>query len=307
MRLSLPSFAAGALAATVLVAFPATALVSMAADPHPTTYDGTSPALTLNPVEFVTGASINAAQAPSADMCATMPWNTSIPLRLRWTGSDATSGVAGFDVWGEGPPFEGVQKLVAGTSATTYALTGYNYEGDCGEGQAFDKQFWVVAKDNRGNAASSGLASPNVNAWQENGTDPLGAAGIPVTKTGTWSVASCTCFNNGKTLYSTAAGASLSYKVTTSRPGQTVAIVMEKNTNRGTANISVDGGTATAVNTQASSATHRVIVWQKVLSVGTHTIKVANAGTSGHSRVDVDGVLLTVGQGTSSAPEPANP
>jgi hypothetical protein len=306
MRLSLPSFAAGALAATVLLAVPATALVASTAttDPHPTTYDGTSPSLTLGPVEFVVGSSIDAADLPAAEMCDSQPWNVSIPLRLRWSGSDATSGLAGYDVWGTGPSFNGSEKLVNATSATTYGLTGYNYEGDCGGGSAFDKAFWVVAKDNRGNTASTNLVSPNVTAWQETGADPVGDAGIPVTRTGTWTVASCSCFNNGKTLYSTAAGASLSYKVTTTRPGQTVAIVVEKNSNRGTANISVDGGTATAVNTQASSATHRVVVWQKVLSVGTHTVKVTNAGTSGHSRVDVDAVLLTVGQGTSSPPEP---
>ncbi|MET0997391.1 MAG: hypothetical protein ABWX73_01640, partial [Marmoricola sp.] len=69
MRLSLPSFAAGALAATVLVAVPATALggATSAADPHPHTYDGTSPAFTLSPVEFRIGSSIDAADAPAAE------------------------------------------------------------------------------------------------------------------------------------------------------------------------------------------------------------------------------------------------
>jgi hypothetical protein len=309
MRLSIPSFAAGVLVATVLVAVPATALVGSApaADPHPSTYDGTAPVLTLNPVEFVTGSSIDAAQAPTPTMCDSQPWNVNVPLRLRWSGSDATSGLAGYDVWGTGPSFDGNQKIVSATAATTSPIQGYNYEGDCGGGSDFDRQFWVVSRDNRGNTASSNLVSPSLDAWQENGTDPLGDPGIPVTRTGTWTSASCTCFNNGKVLYSTTAGASLSYKVTTTRPGQTVAIVMEKNTNRGTANISVDGATATAVSTHASSATHRVIVWQKLLTVGTHTVKVANAGTSGHARIDVDAVLVTVGQGTSSPPEPVTP
>jgi hypothetical protein len=67
---------------------------------------------------------------------------------------------------------------------------------------------------------------------------------------------------------------------------------MAKNTNRGVADVSVDGGTAQAVDTFASIPTHRVIVWQKVLSPGTHAIKVTNAGTAGRSRIDVDAVLL---------------
>ena len=306
MRLSIPSFAAGAAAATVLVALPAMAIggATTATDAHPTTYDGTAPALTLNPVEFRVGSSIDAATAAGSDACTGNPWNVNVPLRLRWSGSDATSGLAGYDVWGTGPSFDGSEKLVAATTATTYNLTGYNYEGDCGGGAAFDQAYWVVNKDNRGNIASSNLVSPNLHAWQETGADPIGDPGLTVTRTGTWTAASCTCFNNGKTLYSTAAGASLSYRVPVTNPGQTVAVVVDKNTNRGTVNISVDGGAATAVNTQASSPVHRVIVWQKGLGVGTHTVTLTNAGTAGHSRVDVDAVLLTVGQGTSAPPEP---
>ena len=305
MRVSIPSFAAGALAAMVLVAVPATALVSsQAADSHPNIYDGTSPTFTLSPTQFRIGSSIDAAQPPASDTCSTMPWNTNIPQQLKWSGSDATSGVAGYDVWGTGPSFDPNTKLVDGTSATSYNLTGYNYDGTCGGGQEFDKAFWVVSKDNRGNTASSNLVRPNVQVWQETGRDELGGPGITLVKTGTWTTASCTCFNNGKVLYATAAGASLTYTVTSTGPGQTVAIVMEKASNRGTANISVDGGTATAVNTQTSSPTHRVIVFQKTLSVGTHKVKVGSAGTAGHARIDVDAVMLTSAQGDTSPPEP---
>jgi hypothetical protein len=94
-------------------------------------------------------------------------------------------------------------------------------------------------------------------------------------------------------LYSTAKYAALSYKVTTTAPSQVVGVVMEKASNRGTVNISVDGGTATAVNTNAASTAHRVVVWQKVLTRGVHTIKLTNAGTTGHARIDVDAIMLT--------------
>lgn len=306
MRLSIPSFAAGAAVALVLAAVPATAVVgAMASDAHPTTYDGTSPSFTLNPVEFVVGSSIDAADADTGD-CGSTPWNLAVPLRLRWTASDATSGIAGYDVWGTGAAFDGNDKLVSDTTSTTYAFNGFNYDADCGGGSAFDKAYWVVARDNRGNTASSGQVDPFMSVWQETGAGPTGEAGLPLTKTGTWTAASCTCFNNGKTLYSTASGASLSYKVTATGPGQTVALVMEKASNRGTANISVDGGTATAVSTNGAT-THRVIVWQKALSVGTHTVKVSNAGTAGHSRIDVDAVMLTGPQTGSAPPEPITP
>jgi hypothetical protein len=85
----------------------------------------------------------------------------------------------------------------------------------------------------------------------------------------------------------------LTSKVTTTKPGQTVSVVAEKNSNRGRVNISLDGGTAASVDTYASSPTHRVITWQKTLSVGTHTLKLSNAGTTGRSRVNIDTILLT--------------
>ncbi len=296
-HLSLPSFAAGAALALVLAAVPATAAYRMAAapDPHPTTYDGTSPTLTLQPPSFVLGASIDAASDPAVNDCAI--WNLQVPLRLTWSGSDATSGVAGYDVWEAGPGVDTADGVVvqADVGSTTYRFNGGNYDSDCGGG-AQDEEFWVAARDNRGNGARSAAVSQRVGIFQEDGFDArfggnLGDVSSP-TRSGGWSTSNCTCFNGGHTYYSTATGAALSYTVTVQRPGQTVAVVMEKNTNRGRAAISVDGGTASSVETYAPSATHRVIVWQRSLGVGRHTLRIANAGTAGRSRIDVDSLLL---------------
>ena len=304
MRAQLPPFIAGALAAVLLVALPAAALVSAApaADPNPNTFDGTAPTLALRPVEFVVGASLDPAAAWNE--CATWAWNTDIPLRMRWTGADATSGLTGYDIWGQGPRWDGNKKLVEGSSATSYVYDGSNYRGECGEGAMTANRFWVSTQDNRGNTASTGLVGQHVRLWQETGLDANGDPGVAVTRTGTWTVANCSCFNNGKTLYSTAKGASLSYKVTADQPGQVVGVVVEKNSNRGAVNISVDGGTATAVSTYAASAKHRVIVWQKSLSVGTHTLKLTNVGTTGRPRIDVDAIMLTTGPTNEATPEP---
>ena len=57
-------------------------------------------------------------------------------------------------------------------------------------------------------------------------------------------------------------------------------------------NISVDGSTAQAVNTNAATTTNRVIVWQTTLNAGTHTVKITNAATAGHGRIDVDTLML---------------
>lgn len=307
MRLSLPSFVAGVLAATVLVAIPATALVGRdaAVDPNPNSYDGTSPHLTLAPVEFVAGSSIDAAPAPSSEMCASFPWNVNVPLRLRWAGGDVTSGLAGYDVWGVGAKWDGFRKLVDATQATSYVLPGTNYRGDCGGGGEFNNQYWVAARDNKGNTAASRRVGQRVAVWDENGITPnAGESNLALTKTGTWRTASCTCFNTGKTLYSTTKYAALSYKVPSTAAGQVVGVVMEKASNRGTVKISVDGGTASVVNTYAPTPKHRVVVWQKKLAPGTHTIKLTNAGTTGHGRIDVDAIMLTFGASTEPAGEP---
>ena len=308
LRSPLTGFVAGVCMTTVLVGVPAAALVTAAGDAKPSTYDGTAPSLTVYPAEFVIGASLDATVAPHADECLQpWPWNFRIPMRLRWAGSDATSGLQAYDVWGFGQRFDGATKLVEDTSATSFAYNGNNYPGDCGEGGAYGYSHWVTVKDNRGNAASSALsAADGVNVWEETGASPSDHySSINLTRTGTWTTANCTCFNNGRTLAATAAGASLTYRIATTSPSQTVAIVMEKASNRGSVNVSVDGASATAVNTYSSATTHRVIVWQKTLSVGSHTLKLTNAGTAGRSRIDVDGILLS-NQPSGSAPEPTS-
>lgn len=281
-RPSVPSFVAGAVAALVLAAVPATAVLQSAAvDPQPTTFDGTSPTLTAQPIRFVIGGSISAAPDPALGICET--YNYGIPLEVRWSGSDSVSGMDGlYDVWGE-PSWDSAKEFAHQTSATSWRFSGGNDTSDCGGGSS-DYDYWVVGRDNRGNSATANLGSQFVNVWQETGTSA---------RTGTWSPSNCTCWNAGHTLYSTTAGASLTYTVTTNKPGQTVGLVMAKNTNRGKANISVDGSAATSVDTYASTPTHRVIVFQKLLGVGTHTVKITNAGTAGRGRIDVDSILMT--------------
>lgn len=303
MRISPFSFAAGALAATLMVAVPATALVRLAAsDPHPHSYDGTSPSLTMRPVGFVTGASIDAAEPPG-EFCSASIWNSTM-LRMKWSGGDGTSGLAGYDVWGAGPSHDGFEKLVEATHATSYGYPGTNYTGDCGEGGSVDNHFWVVAKDNRGNTATTNQVGQHFDVWTERGVDVTGEkAALPLTRTGTWKTSSCSCSNHGKTLYSTTRGASLTYQLSTTRPGQVLALVAGKNANRGTVDVSVDGRTPAAVSTYASTPRHRVIVWQKALGVGTHTIRLTNAGTPGHSRIDVDTLMLTSGPTNEPPPD----
>ncbi len=292
--------------AALVVAVPAAASVFAAKDAAPNAYDGTAPQLTVAPVQFVLGASIDAATPCTADGGQD---NNDIPLRLTWTGSDAVSGVAGYEVWEQdsgfgSPPFQVMVRPRSGT--TTFDFTGYDYSDGCtGSGGEYGRQYFVVATDGRGNGAFSNKGSWDDVEVREEATS--------ASRTGVWKTAACACFNNGTTTYSTVVGASITYQVDVapfppdpstggSAAGRNVALVMPKAPDRGTAKIVVDGRAAASVSTYANVGQNRVIVWQQTLTPGKHTIKITNAGTSGHGRIDVDALLLTAGQLQSSAP-----
>ena len=101
-----------------------------------------------------------------------------------------------------------------------------------------------------------------------------------MTKSSGWSTSNCKCYDAGTTLYSTQAGNTITYSVTTNAPGQTFAVVMEKNP----IVASVDQRQRRDVPNRgdhASPAVHRAIVWQRTLGVGTTTVKIVNPGRQG--------------------------
>ena len=295
------SFTAGALTAALLVGVPA---AIAAVDANPDIYDGTAPAFTVRPLEFRIGESVDAA-APFdfEDGCGSPAWNNSIPTRLTWSASDPTSGIAGYDVYRAGAAIGVELRASYGPGTTSHDLSSTNYRGDCGGGATTDFATWAVAKDVRGNTSSSTAVLNGVRAFDEQGRDPIFEGDLTTTRTGLWSASTCVCFNNGQTLRTSAAGATMTFQVNTDRPGQTVALIMAKASNRGRAEIRVDGGSLAVVDTIASTPQNRVIVWQRVIpSPGAHTLTIRNLATSGRPRIDVDGVLLTL-QGVRLAPQ----
>lgn len=289
-----PALLAGAVLATALVGIPAFA----ASDPNPNTYDHTAPTLTMSPPTFFTGVSMDEAASGDPNDCGPA-YHWGIPMLLNWTAADATSGLSTVtlnvmtDQGGEWNPVE----TETGSGPSSYIVrTGTNYDGSCGD--TGGAEHWsLTATDNRGSSATTAYVNTWVDVWQETGQGLYGDIAAPV-RTGVWSVSNCACFDWGHDLYSTAKGASLTYTITSTVPGQSVAVAVEAGPARGTMNISVDGGVVQAVSAyQKSSNQHRDIIWAKPLSLGTHTVKIANAGTAGHSRIDVDAILLSDPQG----------
>ena len=244
-RSRLAYFIAGVSVATVLAAVPATALV-LVADPSPNTYDGASPSLNVLPAQFVLGGSLDAAVDPVVDHCSSP--NRAVPMQMSWTGSDATSRIAGYDVWGSSYPEGGVAgELVHGTSATSYRFSAPTTTPNVAVVTVIatgTSGWWpatiVATPPCRVPASPSGWTSgkrmvrrlPLAQArWcsrRERGPGPR-----PVARAST---GARRCTHPVRVL--------LTYTLKTQRPGQTVAVAVEKSTNRGVVNITVDGGAA---------------------------------------------------------------
>ena len=139
------------------------------------------------------------------------------------------------------------------------------------------------------------LAVDNPTVYQQDGRSPVGrgAAPVSVTSSGSWSTGTCTCASGGTQKFTSQAGASVSF-TRSFDAGSHFALVMAKGPGRGTAAVYVDGAQVGTVNTYAAGGNkNRIIVFDRVMTGGQHTIKVVNRATAGHPRIDVDAFLIS--------------
>jgi hypothetical protein len=103
-----------------------------------------------------------------------------------------------------------------------------------------------------------------------------------------WTTSSCLCWSGGNVLWNTRTGAKASFTFS----GQSIAWVTNRASNRGTANIYIDGTFIRSVNLQGATV-NRIVGFQKRFgSVATHTLDIVVAGTAGHPRVDIDAFVV---------------
>jgi hypothetical protein len=106
-----------------------------------------------------------------------------------------------------------------------------------------------------------------------------------ITYRGTWHTVSNRYASGGSLAYSTASGASASFRFA----GSSVSWVAYRGPNRGAAAVYVDGVYRAKVNLYAATYRSKQIVYAASWAgIGTHTIRIVNLGTRGHPRVDVD-------------------
>jgi hypothetical protein len=111
------------------------------------------------------------------------------------------------------------------------------------------------------------------------------------TPTGIWKTQPTANALGGSVMYSTAKGASMSLTANV----RTLGWVTTVGPTHGSARIFVDGKPVATISTHAATVGYRRIKFVRAWFTGpedpAHTITIVNAGTAGHSRVDVDGFL----------------
>ncbi|MBV9872003.1 MAG: hypothetical protein JO214_15415 [Frankiaceae bacterium] len=219
----------------------------------PVCLDTTAPAApTLSKPSFVTGSQLV---------------NGKIPVHVTFNTSDSQSGVGSSLVWHNTDGGAYVQDATVSGNSYDYQLApAHNYT------------FAIGTYDNAGNFSGYSFTSQfRLKLVQET------VAAQVTYPAGTWTSQSVTSASGGSLEYATGAGAQSKFTFS----GTQVAWVGTVNTNRGSANVSLDGGGASAVNTQGAFKP-RTLVYTKSVAAGAHNILISNLGTAGHPRIDVD-------------------
>jgi hypothetical protein len=280
-------FTRGFVVATVTVGFMLATSVPFAQ----AALDQTPPSLTV-PVapSFVVGNIVETTYNGDPNSCAGFAGFTlNIEQLIKWSATDDVA-VSSYDLYvipvGAAPfPF-----LQYTTDTQHTFLMSDDNDGDCGGGALATRGFWVTARDASFNATTKVIDMshrPVVN--QEDNTSTTNTSG-ELSYTGTWGQSNCTCFLRGHTAFTTRSGARVMF-TRTYEGGDHVALVMAKGPGRGRASIRIDGNWLMDIDTYAPVNTNRVVVFERMMSAGTHTLTIVNHATPGRSRIDLDAVM----------------
>lgn len=218
--------------------------------------DTVAPTVTAPGATFVVGSRVRTA---------------SVSVKVRWTGADAGSGIARYELAQsrDGGAWTTVATALT-TSSTTRSIAAnrsWRFRVRAIDG-AGNVGAWVGASaiDLRGNSEASSLVS----------------------YTGRWARGASDDYWGGALRYSRTRGYSVTYRFT----GRSVAWVSTLASNRGSARVYLDGRYVTTVDLRRATAARRSIVYARSWATSrAHVLRIVVVGTSGRPRVDVDGFL----------------
>jgi beta-N-acetylhexosaminidase len=190
------------------------------------------------------------------------------PVRTTWSASDPCA-ISAYDLRRHGNPGSWLGQGLPGPRSTSIAealTVGTTY------------RYAARATDGAGNVSGwTDGASFRVLRTQQSVRS--------ITYRGMWYTVSNRYASGGSIAYSAAAGASVSFRLT----GFSVSWVAYRGPDRGSAAVYIDGAYRTKVSLYATTYRSKQIVYAASWARnGTHTIRIVNLGTRGHSRVDVD-------------------
>lgn len=189
-------------------------------------------------------------------------------MRISWTGTDADSGIASYDVQRsyDGGAYATIANATTATSLDWTMTPGHTYK------------FRVRARDKAGNVSAWTTAYTWYAYLRQNSYSSIAYSGA-------WGTVAASSASGGSTKGSSSAGVSASLKFS----GRAIGLVTTLGPTRGAAQIWVDGVLAATVNTYADTTSYRHVVFSKTWSsYAAHTIKVVVLGTAGHPRFDID-------------------
>ncbi len=212
-----------------------------------------------------------------------------VPRLLAWGGSDDdTSCQLTYSVTTEYDV--GEIEEASHEPITQLGVTDSDYD-DSFFGGATISGWRVDAHDCSGNTGSA-YAPAGVSVVQESGRSPYGrnASAVSSAPGAAWSTVVREELSGGEALATTQSGATVSY-TRTYAAGNHFGLVMAQGPGHGAAEVLVDGARVTTVNTYAPDARPRRILFDRLMTRGTHTVTVRNRGTPGRQLIEVDAFL----------------
>ena len=194
-----------------------------------------------------------------------------VTARVGWAGTDATSGVARYEVQQstDGGPWSASATLTT-ASLDRLLATQHRYA------------FRVRAIDRAGNAGTW-MAGPS--AWLSRYNETSAS----VAYTGSWAQTSSSVYWTGGAKWSSRAGS----KATFTFNGRSVAFVSRQGPARGKARIYLDGKLVVTLDLYASAYRNQRVVWARTFATsGRHTVSVVVSGTATRPRIDLDAFVV---------------
>jgi hypothetical protein len=194
-----------------------------------------------------------------------------IPVSLAWTGSDATSGIARYNLSQQvdGGTWTSLSTTLTSTSLTRTLTPGHTY------------RYAVRAVDRAGNSG----------AWSYGATFGLTAvqqSSSRVVYHGTWTNSTSTTWWGGTAKGSSSAGATASLTFT----GRQFAWISLRAYNRGKAQVYVNGVLVATVDLYSATLLKQRVAWSATWSTSaTRTVLIKVLGTATRPRIDVDGFI----------------